>query len=85
MTEVAYRLEPHGHGTRVTYEHTGFSGLGGLFMATLLGRVRAKMLTTGLPAVLNDMNHSVGDRQDLSWPDGHEPRGVLRPRDCRGR
>jgi uncharacterized protein YndB with AHSA1/START domain len=55
-TEVAYRLEPHGHGTRFTYEHTGFTGVGGLFMATLLGRVRRKMLATGLPAVLNDMN-----------------------------
>src|SRR5580692_4019133 len=31
-------------------------GVGGLFMATLLRRVRAKMLTTGLPAVLNDMS-----------------------------
>jgi uncharacterized protein YndB with AHSA1/START domain len=56
VTEVAYRLEPHGHGTRFTYEHTGFTGVGGLFMATLLGRVRTKMLTSGLPAVLNDMN-----------------------------
>jgi uncharacterized protein YndB with AHSA1/START domain len=56
VTEVAYHLSPHGHGTRFTYEHTGFTGVGGLFMATLLGRVRTKMLTTGLPAVLNDMN-----------------------------
>ena len=56
VTEVAYRLEAHGNGTRFTYEHTGFTGIGGLFMATLLGRVRTKMLTTGLPAVLNDLN-----------------------------
>jgi uncharacterized protein YndB with AHSA1/START domain len=56
VTEVAYRLDPREGGTRFTYEHTGFTGVGGLFMATLLGRVRAKMLTTGLPAVLNDMN-----------------------------
>jgi uncharacterized protein YndB with AHSA1/START domain len=56
VTEVAYRLEPHGNGTRFTYEHTGFTGIGGLFMATLLGRVRTKMLTTGLPAVLDAMN-----------------------------
>ena len=55
-TEVTYHLEPTGDGTRFTYEHTGFTGVGGLFMATLLGRVRTKMLTTGLPAVLNDMN-----------------------------
>ena len=56
VTEVAYRLEAHGDGTRFTYEHTGFTGIGGLFMATLLGRVRTKMLTVGLPAVLEDMN-----------------------------
>jgi uncharacterized protein YndB with AHSA1/START domain len=54
VTEVAYRLESHGNGTRFTYEHTGFTGIGGLFMATLLGRVRTKMLTTGggVPAIM---------------------------------
>ena len=56
VNDVAYLLEPHGHGTRFTYEHTGFTGVGGLFMAMLLGRVRTKMLTTVLPAVLNEMN-----------------------------
>jgi uncharacterized protein YndB with AHSA1/START domain len=55
-TEVTYRLEPAGDGTRFTYEHTGFSGLGGLFMAQLLGRVRRKMLRDGLPAVLDDLD-----------------------------
>ena len=53
-TEVTYRLEPDGDGTRLTYEHTGFTGVGGLFMSQLLGRVRRKMLTEGLPAVLRD-------------------------------
>jgi uncharacterized protein YndB with AHSA1/START domain len=56
VTEVAYRLEAHVNGTRFTYEHTGFTGIGGLFMPTLLGRVRTKMLTIGLPAVLEAMN-----------------------------
>jgi uncharacterized protein YndB with AHSA1/START domain len=56
VTEVAYRLEAHGNGTRFSYEHTGFTGIGGLFMATLLGRVRTKMLTVGLPAVLETLN-----------------------------
>ena len=41
---------------RFTYEHTGFTGAGGFVMAKLLGRVRTKMLTVGLPAVLDDMN-----------------------------
>ena len=56
QTEVTYRLEPSGDGTRFTYEHIGFTGLGGIFMAALLGRVRARMLTLGLPAVLDDLN-----------------------------
>jgi uncharacterized protein YndB with AHSA1/START domain len=51
-TEVTYRLEPAASGTRFTYEHTGFTGLGGFFMAQMLGRVRRKMLADGLPAVL---------------------------------
>jgi uncharacterized protein YndB with AHSA1/START domain len=55
-TLVTYRLEPAGDGTRFTYEHTGFTGVGGLFMAQLLGRVRRKMLREGLPAVLADMD-----------------------------
>jgi uncharacterized protein YndB with AHSA1/START domain len=55
LTEVVYRLEPHAGGSRFTYEHTGFTGIGGFFMARLLGRVRAKMLDAGLPAVLSDL------------------------------
>jgi uncharacterized protein YndB with AHSA1/START domain len=55
-TEVTYRLEPHADGTRFTYEHTGFTGLGGIFMALLLGHVRRRMLTVGLPPVLDDLS-----------------------------
>jgi uncharacterized protein YndB with AHSA1/START domain len=55
VTEVVYRLEPHAGGTRFTYEHTGFTGIGGIFMAKLLGHVRTKMLSAGLPAVLDDL------------------------------
>ncbi len=55
-TEVTYRVEPHGEGTRFTYEHTGFTGLGGLLMAKLvLGPVRRRMLDVGLPAVPADL------------------------------
>jgi uncharacterized protein YndB with AHSA1/START domain len=39
-------------GTRLTWEHTGFHGIEGAFMSWLLGRVRRKMLTEGLPPVL---------------------------------
>jgi uncharacterized protein YndB with AHSA1/START domain len=56
VTEVVYRIEPHAGGTRFTYEHTGFTGVGGVFMAHLLGRVRRKMLSVGLPAVLDDLD-----------------------------
>ncbi len=55
QTVVTYHLEPTGsagQGTRFTYEHTGFSGAGGWFMAQFLGRVRRRMLTEGLPPVL---------------------------------
>jgi hypothetical protein len=55
-TEVVYRLEPHAGGTRFSYERTGFTGVGGVFMAKLLGHVRRKMLNVGLPAVLDDLN-----------------------------
>jgi hypothetical protein len=56
VTEVTYRLEPHAGGMRFTYEHTGFTGVGGVFMAKLLCHVRRKMLDVGLPAVLNDLD-----------------------------
>jgi uncharacterized protein YndB with AHSA1/START domain len=44
-----------GGGTRLTWEHTGFRGVEGMFMSRLLRRVRRKMLTKGLPAVLDDL------------------------------
>jgi uncharacterized protein YndB with AHSA1/START domain len=55
-TYVTYRIEPRGGGTRFTYDHTGFTGPGGFLMARLLGSVRKKMLTIGLPAVLDDLD-----------------------------
>jgi uncharacterized protein YndB with AHSA1/START domain len=54
-TFVTYRLAPHAGGTRFTYEHVGFTGIGGFLMSRLLGRVRRRMLTVGLPAVLDEM------------------------------
>jgi uncharacterized protein YndB with AHSA1/START domain len=56
LTEVTYRLEPHAGGTRFTYEHTGFTGIGGVFMAKLLGHVRRKMLSVGLAPLLDDLD-----------------------------
>ena len=37
VTVVTYRLEPLGNGTRLTLEHTGFTGIGGLVVSKLLG------------------------------------------------
>jgi uncharacterized protein YndB with AHSA1/START domain len=56
-TYVTYRIEPHAGGTRFTFEHTGFTGVGGFFLAKLLGSVRRRMLTVGLPAVLDDLGN----------------------------
>ena len=55
-TYVTYRIEPHDAGTRFTYEHTGFTGAGGFLLAKLLGSVRKKMLTQGLPRVLDGLD-----------------------------
>jgi uncharacterized protein YndB with AHSA1/START domain len=52
VTEVTCRLEPMAEGTRFTWEHTGFKGAGGFAMSRLLGNVRRKMLTDGVPPVL---------------------------------
>jgi uncharacterized protein YndB with AHSA1/START domain len=52
VTEVAYSLEEIPGGTRFTWRHTGFTGPGGFAMSKLLGRVRRRMLTDGVPPVL---------------------------------
>jgi uncharacterized protein YndB with AHSA1/START domain len=62
VTEVAYRIEPRDGGSRFTYTHTGFTGAGGFVMARLLGSVRKKMLTTGLPAVLATLDDAGAPR-----------------------
>ncbi|MCR6483071.1 SRPBCC domain-containing protein [Amycolatopsis sp. OK19-0408] len=49
---VTCQLEETPAGTRLTYRHTGFQGVGGFFMARLLHRIRRRMLTEGLPDVL---------------------------------
>ena len=51
-TVVTNILEAIPGGTRLTWEHTGFHGIEGAFMSRLLGRVRRKMLSEGLPPVL---------------------------------
>lgn len=70
-THITYRIEPlAGGGTRFTFDHSGFTGPGGFVMARLLGSVRKKMLTAGLPAVLDDLDDTGALREA----------GALRPR-----
>jgi uncharacterized protein YndB with AHSA1/START domain len=57
-TIVTNRLEEIPGGTRLTWDHTGFRGIEGIFMSRLLGRVRRKMLSEGLPAALLDVDES---------------------------
>lgn len=52
VTHVTYTLEAVPGGTRFTWHHTGFTGIGGLAMSRLLARVRRDMLTDGVPPVL---------------------------------
>jgi AcrR family transcriptional regulator len=66
-TFVTYHLESIPSGTRLTYQHTGFTGLGGFLMAKLLSRVRTTMLTVGLPAVLNQ---TPSRGQPIAFPAG---------------
>jgi uncharacterized protein YndB with AHSA1/START domain len=56
LTTVRNILERLAHGTRFTWEHTGFTGVGGFFVSMVLNRVRRKMLDVGFPAVLNDID-----------------------------
>ena len=52
-TEVTYRLEAHGGGTRLTLEHSGFTGVGGFVFVNLLMRPGIKrMLDQTFPPVL---------------------------------
>lgn len=52
VTTVTYTLEPTSSGTRFTWHHTGFTGVGGFAMSKLLGHVRRGMLVEGVPPVL---------------------------------
>jgi uncharacterized protein YndB with AHSA1/START domain len=55
--EVTYTLTPHEGGTRLTFEQTGFTGIGGFLLAKLMmGPGWKKMLAKRVPAVLDDMD-----------------------------
>ena len=52
VTVVRWTLEPVAGGTRLRLEHTGFRGLGGIFLSFILGRGWKRMLRKKIPAVL---------------------------------
>jgi len=55
-THVAFRLESHAGGTRLTFEHTGFVGAGGFFLANLIMKPGwKKILASTFPTVLTDL------------------------------
>ncbi len=56
VTDVRYILEPTGNGTRFTWDHTGFTGIGGFAMSRLLSNVRRTMMTDGVPPVLAELH-----------------------------
>jgi len=56
-TRVTFTLEPHAGGTRVTFEHSGFKGVGGFLLAKLMmGPGWKKMFRATFPAVLADID-----------------------------
>jgi uncharacterized protein YndB with AHSA1/START domain len=57
VTEVTYTLEPESDGTRLTFSHSGFKGIGGFMLAKLMmGPGWRKMITKSIPAVLADLD-----------------------------
>jgi uncharacterized protein YndB with AHSA1/START domain len=55
-TEVTYRLESITNGTRFTFEHTGFTGVGGFFLAKfVMTSIRKKMFGVRMNALLDDV------------------------------
>jgi uncharacterized protein YndB with AHSA1/START domain len=56
-TTVSYTLEAQAGGTRLSFEHTGFHGLGGFFMTQLImGPGWKKTLNGEIPAVLSELD-----------------------------
>jgi uncharacterized protein YndB with AHSA1/START domain len=65
-SHVLYQLLPTAEGTRFTYHHTGFTGIGGFAMARILGLVRARMLSVGVPALLAELDETGALRPDTT-------------------
>jgi uncharacterized protein YndB with AHSA1/START domain len=58
-TQVTYLIEPIPGGTRFTFDHTGFTGLGGLLLSKLvMTPIRKRMFGVRVPAVLDDVDEA---------------------------
>jgi uncharacterized protein YndB with AHSA1/START domain len=56
-TYVTFKLEPQAGGTRLSFEHTGFTGVGGFLLANLMMKPGwKKMFATTFPSVLGDLD-----------------------------
>lgn len=57
LMEVSWKLEPRAGGTRITFRHTGFKGVGGFMLAKfIMGPGWRKMMGEAFPAVLADVD-----------------------------
>jgi uncharacterized protein YndB with AHSA1/START domain len=66
-TEVTFRLEARASGTRLTFSHTGFTGLSGFFMTRfIMGPGWKKMMSASFPAVLDELEADGTLRQGSS-------------------
>lgn len=72
VTHVTCRIEPLADGSRLTWEHSGFRGVGGLIICKLLRWVRKKMLKEGIPPVLARL-----DDNGTLRPANQDPAGPL--------
>lgn len=63
-TVVTYLLEEIAGGTRFTWQHAGFRGIEGALMCRLLDRVRRRMLSEGLPGVLDGLDEQGNPRPE---------------------
>jgi uncharacterized protein YndB with AHSA1/START domain len=56
-TQVTFTLTPHAGGTRVSFEHSGFSGLSGFMLAKIIMTPGWKSMLKGtFPAVLDNID-----------------------------
>lgn len=58
LTIVTCTLEKMETRTRLRWQHTGFTGVGGFFVSRILSSVRRKMFDVGLPPVLRGLRET---------------------------